>query len=129
MNKILTLFIFSVVTVSFSSCATIFSGSRQTVKIQSVPPGADIYVEGEKVGKTPADVELKRGFSPESVVLKKEGFENKEVSMHTTLNPVAIINLGSLLGWGIDAATGAMMKYEKKFYEVTLDSKPVSANK
>jgi hypothetical protein len=114
-------------TVSFTSCATIFTGSRQTVKIATFPPGADVFVEGEKMGQTPTEISLKKGFNPESVVVKKDGFENKNVPLNTTFNPVAILNLFGLLGWGIDAATGAMMKYDKKFYEVTLDAKPSAA--
>lgn len=114
-------------TVSFSSCATIFTGSRQTVKVASFPPGADVYVEGEKMGQTPTEITLKKGFNPESVVVKKDGFENKNLPLNTTLNPVAILNLFGILGWGIDAATGAMMKYDRKFYEVTLDAKPAAA--
>jgi len=28
-----------------------------------------------------------------------------------------------LIGWGVDAATGAMMKYNPKVYEIQLDKK------
>lgn len=114
-------------TLGFSSCATILTGSRQTVKVATFPPGADVYVEGEKMGQTPTEITLKKGFNPESVVVKKEGFENKNLPLNTTFNPVAILNLFGLIGWGIDAATGSMMKYDKKFYEVTLDAKPAVA--
>ena len=34
-----------------------------------------------------------------------------------TFNYVSIINLTDVLGWAIDAATGAIMKPEFKFYE------------
>ena len=119
--------VLAIFTFSFGSCATIFTGPRQTVKIATFPPGADVFVEGEKMGQTPTEISLKKGFNPESVVVKKEGFENKNVPLNTTFNPVAILNLFGLLGWGIDAATGAMMKYDKKFYEVTLDAKPSAA--
>lgn len=127
MKKIITYLLLAVFTVSFSSCATMFTGSRQTVKVQSVPPGADVYVEGEKMGQTPTEISLKKGFSPESVVIKKEGYDNKNLPLNTTFNPVALLNLLGLLGWAIDGATGAMMKYDKKFYEVTLDAKPSTA--
>lgn len=124
MKKIITYAFLAVFTVSITSCATILSGSHQTVKVATYPPGADVYVEGENVGKTPTEITLKKGFHAENVVVKKEGFENKNVPLKTTLNPVAILNLFGLIGWGIDAATGSMMKYDKKYYEITLDAKP-----
>ena len=30
-------------------------------------------------------------------------------------------NLGSLIGWGVDAATGVLMKYDKKGYDIELE--------
>ena len=33
---------------------------------------------------------------------------------------VSILNLGNLLGWAIDAATGAIMTYDMKQYQVDL---------
>jgi hypothetical protein len=136
MKKVITYVLLGVFTLGFSSCATIFTGSRQTVKVQTIPPGADVYVEGEKMGTTPTEVSLKKGFNPENVVVKKEGFDNKTIPLNSTFNPVALLNLFGLLGWAIDGATGSMMKYDKKFYEVTLDAKtatpaaaPASGNK
>ena len=123
MKRIITNVFLAVLIISFSSCATMFTGSRQTVKVQTIPPGADVYVEGEKMGTTPTEISLRKGFNPESVVVKKEGFENKNLPLNTTFNPVALLNLLGLLGWAVDGATGAMMKYDKKFYEVTLDAK------
>jgi hypothetical protein len=114
MKKILSISALSV-TLLFSSCATIFTGSKQTVQINSIPPGADIEVDGLSAGVTPAPVRLKKGFTGQTVMLKKAGFETKIFQPATTFNPVAILNLLGLIGWGIDAATGAMMKYTLRF--------------
>jgi len=32
-----------------------------------------------------------------------------------------VINLTSIIGWGVDAATGALMKYDRKGYDIKLD--------
>ena len=32
-----------------------------------------------------------------------------------------MINLTSIIGWGGDAATGALMKYDRKSYDIKLD--------
>ncbi|WP_316842310.1 PEGA domain-containing protein [Pedobacter gandavensis] len=119
MKKILSISALSV-TLLFSSCATIFTGSKQTVQIQSTPPGADIEVDGISAGVTPAAVRLKKGFSGQTVSLKKDGYEAKFLQPATTFNPVAVLNLFGLIGWGIDAATGAMMKYDPKVIDVKL---------
>lgn len=108
-------------TLLTTSCATIFTGSKQTVQIKSFPEGATIEVDGIERGVTPAPVKLKKGFSGQYVVLKKEGYETKTFQPETTFNAVSILNLFGILGWGIDAATGAMMKYDPKFYEITLE--------
>ena len=36
-----------------SSCATIVSGSRQTVKFDSTPTNATVFIDETEVGKTP----------------------------------------------------------------------------
>ena len=37
-----------------------------------------------------------------------------------SFNAVSILNLTNLLGWGIDFATGALNKFDKKGYDITL---------
>ncbi len=55
------------------------------------------------------------------MTLKKEGYEAKTFQPETTFNAVSVLNLFSILGWGIDAATGAMMRYNPKAYEMQLE--------
>ena len=119
--------VFTVVAVSatlmFSSCATIFTGTRQNVQINTSPPAADIEVDGLKVGVTPMAVSLKKGFTGQTVSLKLEGYETKMFQPTTDFNAVAVLNFIGLIGWGVDAATGAMMKYNPKVYEIQLEKK------
>lgn len=121
MKKFLLFFIlFS--SLILSSCATIFTGTKQTVLIKSVPPDANVEVDGIDRGVTPVAVELKKGFDGQTVTLKKAGYETKIFQPETTFNPVSILNLFGLIGWAIDAATGAMMKYDPKSYEIKLET-------
>lgn len=85
-----------------------------------MPPGADIEVDGISAGVTPAAVRLKKGFTAQTVSLKKEGYEPKFIQPATTFNPVAVLNLFGIIGWAVDAATGAMMKYDPKVIDVKL---------
>ena len=106
-----------------TSCATVFSGSRQRVVIDSNVPQSEVRVDGEVVGATPYAGKLKRGFSGQTIQVTKEGYTTETLTPNTTFNAVAVLNLTSILGWGIDAATGAMMKYDKKKYNFLL--KPI----
>lgn len=105
-----------------TSCATIFTGTKQTVLIKTEPPGADVEVDGIRRGVTPLPVLLKKGFQGQTITLKKDGFEPNIFQPETTFNPVSILNLFGLLGWAVDAATGAMMKYDPKSYEIKLEN-------
>lgn len=110
-----------------TSCATVFTGSKQTVQINTYPEGAKVEVNGIERGVTPIALQLKKGFNGQTVTLKKEGYSIKIFQPETVFNGVSIINLTNVIGWGIDAATGAMMKYDPKVYELTLDKKEEAA--
>lgn len=125
MKKLFVLF--AITSVLSTSCATIFTGTKQTVQINSYPQGAKIEVDGIERGVTPAPVEMKKGFRGQTLVLKKEGYENKIFQPTMTFNNVAILNFMGMLGWGIDAATGALMKYDPVVYEITLEPTKSSA--
>ncbi|MFN3795845.1 MAG: hypothetical protein ACK4RX_14410, partial [Chitinophagaceae bacterium] len=56
------------------------------------------------------------------VEFKLEGYEARLITLSTEFNVVSILNLGNLLGWGIDAISGAVKKYDRKVYDITLDN-------
>lgn len=105
----------------FSSCATVFTGSRQNVTIDSDVPDTRVEVGGMYHGTTPTSVRLKKGFTGETVVLKKEGYINKIIQPPTEFNPVSVINLFNILFWAIDVATGAIMKYSPDYIQVKME--------
>ena len=117
-KSVFTLF---TVAILFSGCATIFTGSKQTVTITSVPPEALVQVNGIDRGITPLAIQLKKGFDGQTVTLKKEGYETRIFTPEVIFNPVSIINLGNVLGWAIDAASGAIMQYDPRYYEIQLE--------
>ena len=106
--------------LSFSGCASIFTGTTQSVQVNSVPNGANVSVGGIDRGLTPLPVVLKKGSSGECVTLTLPGYQQKTFQPQTAFNPVAILNLWGILGWGIDAATGALWKYDPTFYNIQL---------
>ena len=103
-----------------TSCATIFTGTKDTIRFDSNPQGAKIYIDGIEVCKTPCTTQIKRTLSAK-FVQKLDEYETRVVTLDREFNPVSIINLGSLLGWAIDAATGSLMKYDRKAYNIELE--------
>ena len=45
------------------------------------------------------------------------------IIINKNFNAVSVINLLDVLGWGIDAATGAITKPEFKFYQIDFQPK------
>jgi len=108
-----------------TSCATLFTGTKQTVLINSKPSGAKLQVDGIDRGRTPTAVRLKKGYDGQVLTLKAEGFETKLFQPETAFNGFAVLNLFNIFFWGIDAATGALWKYDPKFYEIELEPNKV----
>jgi hypothetical protein len=111
--SILGFFLFS------TSCATIFTGTTQRVSIDSNPQGADIIIDGQKKGKTPSIVKIDREFEAlldggKEIQLEINGYKKDGYKLDAQLNPVSIINLFNALCWGIDAATGAITRYDNQ---------------
>lgn len=109
-------------TLSFTSCATIFCGSQKKVTFDTNIPvkEATVSIDGRKHTHVtfPWTTKIKRGFSETVVKAEAEGFDPATLIIDKKFNAVAVLNLFGLLGWGIDAATGAMMKPEFNFYEI-----------
>lgn len=112
-----------------TSCATVFCGSKKMVTFDSDTPveSVSLTVDGRKYNHVnfPYSVKVKRGFNDTVVKVEAEGYEPAMLIVEKTFNAVSVINLCNVLCWGIDAATGAMMKPEFDYYEIELEkSKP-----
>ena len=106
-----------------SSCATIFTGTRQYVTINTDVEGVKIYGENNcKLGETNNRIKVKRKLDGLTLILKHPDYKKIYVELDKNFNPVAILNLTSILGWGIDCITGSVVKYEK-FYEIEMEKK------
>ncbi len=113
-----------IVLLCLGGCGTLFSSPSQTVSIQSEPQGVDLYLDGQRVGETPAELKVDRDtFGSKMVMLKKEGYETKQFHLKKTINSVAIFNTTILTPWTIDAATGNMIEYSPNNYYIELKPK------
>ncbi len=105
-----------------SSCATIFCGSKKQVTFESNVDvkSATLTIDGYKHYNVtfPYTTKIRRGFDDTVVKAEAEGYETTQLMIYKNFNAVSVINLCDVLGWGIDAATGAMMKPEFNVYQI-----------
>jgi hypothetical protein len=112
--------------LSFSSCATLFTGTKDTIRFNSTPSGATVYIDGVEQCKTPCTLLMKRSLNNTDVEFKLDGYETRIITLSKEFNVVSVLNLTNLFGWAIDGVTGAVMQYDKKAYDITLEGKRTS---
>jgi hypothetical protein len=118
----------------FSGCASIMSGSTQSIEIDSDPKGATITVgeEASKNGKKIMAVSHVAGVTPLTVAisrkdgmieLSKEGYKTQQVDLKRGMNPwfLGDVVLTSLLSSFIDTSTGALHEYSPGQYMISLE--------
>ena len=124
MKILLNIFIIILITIFGVSCASLISGTSQDIYINSNPEGATIFDGGLKVGRTPATITIKKsGLGDKEITLTLEGYERRTFVLRKSFDAVAILNLAGILGWAVDFATGAIMKYDRTNYDLDLDPK------
>ena len=79
MKKIYPITIIALIGLLTSGCATLFTGTTQSVTIDSQPQGANIVIDGQLIGTTPARVRLDRDINAifddgKYIRLEKDGF-------------------------------------------------------
>jgi uncharacterized protein YceK len=96
-----------------SGCATIVSGTKQSVGICSEPLTATILVDGEEMGETPMQMKLNRS-NKHLISLKLEGYKQFDIQLEKKFNCWYAGNIlfGALVGFIIDPITGAIYKLE-----------------
>lgn len=106
----------------FSSCATLFKGSTDTVNFSSDPSGAKVYVNGSLLGTTPVQLELKSNKTY-TIEFKKDGFETKTVVLNNSVGAGWIILdiLGGIIPVVIDAATGNWYELDQEHVNAVLE--------
>ncbi len=89
------------------SCSSIFNGSQQDVEVKASESGAEIIINGNNMGKTPATIKLQRG-KDHIVEIKKSGYDTYRITTGQSITGWFWGNLlcGGLVGMVIDLATG-----------------------
>ena len=102
-------------------CATLVKGSDQDVQVTTEPvQGAECTLQSSAIGSrkvtTPATVNLPKSKHSILVSCEKEGYEKSTATITSHFEGWTLGNLllGGVVGFGVDAASGALNKYDKK---------------
>ncbi|MDR1259804.1 MAG: PEGA domain-containing protein [Endomicrobium sp.] len=115
------LFVLAIIGFSFSSCALIFNGTRQSVSVKSMTQGSKIYIDGNYEGNDCVSMKLKRDRN-HSVIIKKEGYQTEAMNIDSHVQPgwvaYGVLNNFALI---TDAVTGAWNSLDKTNIVVELE--------
>lgn len=111
MYKIIPFILILALSFSLTGCATIVCGTTQKIPVSSNPSGATLNVDGQSTFATPTTVTLERKRD-HILVFTKEGYQQQTVTLLHVISGAVCGNiiLGGLIGWGVDALTGAQYK-------------------
>jgi len=111
----------AVVMALTSGCASVISGSTQSMTIDSNPQGAEVSIDGAYVGITPLSLKIEKN-KKETVSVRKNGYRPVSRDMTKQMDPVTILSVF----WDFsttDFITGAAMEYEPNSYFFELQKK------
>lgn len=79
--------------------------------MSSDPPDALVTVESGESFKTPCKIKLSRK-TDHILTVTKDGYQTEQIQVMKTISGAVAGNIlaGGLIGWGVDAATGAQYK-------------------
>ena len=75
-----------------SGCS-LSNGRTQVVRVRSVPPDAQVWLDGEGAGATPVDVEVRRRNAEPALRIEKDGFAPVEPNLYREINGSGVADL------------------------------------
>ena len=120
--KAATVLLFCVLALSFVGCATLFKAKTRTVDFDSDPKGAELYINGNRMGTTPMPLNLSN-LKALTVTFKKEGYEDKTYIINTKVGGgwVVLDCLGGFIPVIIDAVTENWYNLDTDNVKVLMD--------
>ncbi len=122
-TKLFALAFIVIVSLLGGGCASIVKGTTQPIPVSSDPTGADVKLDGNRVGQTPMTVEVKRK-SDHLLTIEKSGYQPESVAITRNVGGAVFGNIlaGGLVGWGVDAISGAQYNLTPATINITLKS-------
>lgn len=102
-------------------CASIVKGTTQAIPVATSPSGADVKLDGNKVGQTPLSVAVKRK-GDHLMTIEKPGYQTESFAITRNIGGAVFGNIiaGGLVGWGVDAISGAQWNLTPVTINVTM---------
>jgi len=102
-----SLFVLPALVLLTTGCAALFAAKQTPIAMQTNPSGAEVWIDGNKMGVTPVTLELSNKKSY-VVTFKKDGQEaSATINNGVGAGWVVLDVLGGLVPVIIDAATGS----------------------
>lgn len=119
--QLIALVSLSILALLAGGCASIVKGTTQAIPVSSSPSGATVRLDGNHVGQTPTSVEVKRK-SDHLLTIEKKGYQPESVAITRNIGGAVFGNIlaGGLIGWGVDAISGAQYNLTPATVSVTL---------
>jgi len=117
--------------IQLNGCATIFTGTTDTLKFDANVPGVRLTIDGQYKGQLPQTLTMSRNFMNGlqfKAKFEAAGYETQEFQLKREFNYVAILDVTSITtSGGIDLLTGSLMKFSPNEYHVQMLKKGASA--
>ncbi len=120
MFKIIISVLISSLFCLLSGCASIVSGTNQSLSIKTPPvTGANCKLQNDKgiwfINKTPGSVVVHRSYRDLLISCSKPGYAKASERVKSLTRPIVAGNIvfGGFLGAGVDAADGAAYNYPR----------------
>ena len=68
-------------------------------------------------------IKVRKSLTTTTLFARKEGYAETPLQLETVFNPISILNTFFILGWGVDALTGKICKYEDDVYTIEMRKK------
>lgn len=122
MKKPIAIVTLLIMIVSLTGCAAVFTGGRGKIEANSTPSGAEVFVNGEKMGQTPCTIKLKTK-GEYTLTIKKEGFKDQTYKITNKVGAgwVILDVVFGLLPVIVDAVTGSWYVFNEKSFNAQLE--------
>jgi len=123
MKKLLLL---SIIGLLFSSCATLFTSSKQSIAISGIE-GTKIYdaTTNVKLGEIGSDkittISVKKKMGDKQFLAKKEGYNTLPFILESTFNTTSLWNILFWPGFLVDLGTGQMNKWDNTHINLDME--------
>lgn len=111
--------------IGIASCATIFTGTTDSITFETNPPGAMLMIDGIDRGRTPVTLPVNRaGLGDRHVTFRLDDYQTRTFVLQKQFNMVTVANIVCLVGFwicgAVDLLSGAAFKFDPTYYSFEL---------